>query len=122
MGRAGLNARVRRVHSSHAAILGAVLLAAATGASAREASAARGGMLLKRHCAGCHASGIVGTSPLAAAPPLRELHRRYEPEFLAEALAEGIVTGHPAMPPFRFEPHDVRSIVLYLNQIQDRRK
>lgn len=122
MGLGGLNVRRRRVHMRHAALLGAVLVAAAASAAAQEPSARRGSILLKRHCAGCHAVGPSGASPHSAAPPLRELHRRYEPEVLAEALAEGILTGHPAMPSFRFGPNDVRSIIRYLNEIQDRQK
>ena len=103
-----------------AALLSLGLLLPAANAAAEAPSARRGGELVTRHCGGCHAVGPAGLSPRPAAPPLRELHRRYEPEVLAEALAEGILTGHPAMPEFRFEPHDVRSIILYLNDIQDR--
>lgn len=102
-----------------AGLLAAMLVAAATSAAAEEPSARRGGTIVKRHCGGCHATGTTGASRHPAAPPLRELNRRYEPEVLAEALAEGILTGHPAMPAFRFEPHDIRSIILYLNEIQD---
>lgn len=112
----------RRAFPKCVALLGAIVIAAATSAAAQEPSARRGGTIVKRHCAGCHAVGAAGSSPHAAAPPLRELHRRYEPEVLAEALAEGILTGHPAMPEFRFGPNDVRSIILYLNEIQDRQK
>lgn len=104
------------------AVLGSALAAMATGAGAQEPSVQRGSTLVKRHCGGCHATGPSGASRHPAAPPLRELHRQYEPENLAEALAEGILTGHPAMPSFRFEPHDVRSIILYLNDIQERQK
>ncbi len=57
---------------------------------------------------------------MAAAPPFRELHRRYEPEQLSEALAEGILTGHPAMPQFEFSAPDVQSVILYLDSIQTR--
>jgi len=122
MGLRGLKARKRRVHAGHVAALAAILVTAATGVAAQEPSALRGGALVKRHCGGCHAAGAAGSSPRSAAPPLRELHRRYEPEALAEALAEGILTAHPAMPEFRFGPNDVRSIILYLNEIQDRQK
>jgi cytochrome c len=87
---------------------------------AAEPASGRGEVLVKRHCGGCHAAGRTGASREPAAPPLRELHRRYEPEMLSEALAEGILTGHPAMPAFRFQPKDVRSIILYLNAIQTR--
>lgn len=120
MGRRVLSMRTPQTRSTYAALLGAVLVAAATNGAAEEPSARRGGEIVKRHCGGCHAVGTTGASRHPAAPPLRELNRRYEPEVLAEALAEGILTGHPAMPAFRFEPHDVRAIILYLNDIQDR--
>src|SRR5690606_25108573 len=87
-----------------------------------EARAQRGETLVRRHCGGCHAVGTTGPSRLAAAPPLRELHKRYEPEVLGEALAEGMLTGHPAMPEFRFPPEDVRAVILYLDAIQARQR
>jgi cytochrome c len=118
MGRRVLSAGRRLVR---AALLGAVVSTAAGVALAAEApSRRRGGEIVKRHCGGRHATGTRGPSRHPAAPPFRELNRRYEPEALAEALAEGLLTGHPAMPAFRCEPHDVRSIILYLNEIQDR--
>lgn len=73
---------------------------------------------MRRYCGGCHAVGQTGDSKEPAAPPFRELHRRYDPEVLGEALAEGILTGHPLMPEFRFEADDVRAIILYLKSIQ----
>ena len=91
-------------------------------AAAQTPSPERGETLVKRHCGRCHAAGRTGVSRERTAPPLRELHRRYEPEMLSEALAEGILTGHPAMPLFRFGPNDVRSIILYLDAIQTRQK
>ena len=120
MGVPSLMVRGRRARTVFAGLLGGLLFAAAASAAAEAPSARRGGVIVQRQCGGCHAAGRAGASPHPAAPPLRELHRRYEPEALAEALAEGILTGHPAMPAFRFEPHDVRSIILYLNEIQDR--
>jgi len=86
-------------------------------AGAQEPTARRGPILVTRHWGGCHGAGDQGASRHPAAQPLRELHRRHEPEALGEALAEGILTVHPAMPIFRFEPRDVRSITLYLNEI-----
>jgi mono/diheme cytochrome c family protein len=112
--------RRRRLAATFAALLAVVLVAAGTDAGAQAPTARRGATLVVRHCGGCHAAGRAGASRHPAAPPLRELHRRYEPEALGEALAEGILTGHPAMPAFRFEPRDVRSIILYLDEIQDR--
>jgi mono/diheme cytochrome c family protein len=103
--------------------LGSLLaLAALAGARAADAApaAARGEVLVGRHCAACHAVGRGGDSPEPAAPRFRELNRRYDPGALQEALAEGLLTGHPMMPEFRFEPDDVRSIILYLDSIQNR--
>ncbi|MBL8772642.1 MAG: cytochrome c [Phenylobacterium sp.] len=116
---------------AHAAwLLGGMLaLAAAAGAcqpapqaAPRDVDLARGETLVRRHCAGCHAVEQQDTSPLRGAPPLRDLHRRYEPEMLAEALAEGILTGHPAMPAFSFPPSDVQAIIRYLDSVQSRQK
>ena len=33
---------------------------------------------------------------------------------LAEALAEGIMTGHPAMPNFAFEPRDIGALLTFI--------
>ena len=106
------------VLSLAAALLAVV--AAPRPALAQDASVQRGERLVKRHCGGCHAAGRTGRSREPAAPPLRNLHQRYEPEMLAEGLAEGLLTGHPAMPAFRFGGRDLRSIILYLDSIQAR--
>jgi hypothetical protein len=45
--------------------------------------------------------------PMGLAPPFGDLSKRYPIENLAEAFAEGIVTGHPAMPRFTFEPREI---------------
>lgn len=102
------------------ALLLIAALALPTAAAAAEPS--RGEALVERHCGGCHAVGREGESREPAAPPLRELHRRYAPESLAEALAEGILTGHPAMPEFRFDKEDVEAIIDYLDAIQTRQR
>jgi len=102
-------------------IAAATFLAMSLAASAAQAqSVQRGELLVRRHCGGCHAVGKTGTSTAPAAPPFRELYRRYEPEPLAEALAEGVLTGHPDMPEFRFNPQDVKAITAYLRSIQAR--
>ena len=33
-------------------------------------------------------------------------------------MAEGILTGHPAMPEFRFAPNQVAEVLAYLESIQ----
>ena len=76
--------------------------------------AQRGFAILQTNCARCHAVERVGESPLPAAPPFRTLHERYPVESLQESLAEGIVTGHPDMPEFRFAPDQVGDVIAYL--------
>ncbi|MBS0361458.1 MAG: cytochrome c [Proteobacteria bacterium] len=95
----------------------AALVASAASAEASEQTA-RGRLLVQRYCAGCHAIGRQGASPHKAAPPFRELHQRYAVDSLAEALAEGILVGHPAMPEMRFPPNDVKAILAYIKSIQ----
>jgi mono/diheme cytochrome c family protein len=80
----------------------------------------RGEMLLSRHCAMCHATGQAGTSPHRLAPPFRTLAQRYALESLEEALAEGLLSGHPDMPEFAFPPRDVGAIIRYLRSIQEK--
>jgi mono/diheme cytochrome c family protein len=79
---------------------------------------ARGESLLTRNCARCHAVGRTGASTHPDAPPLRTLSRKYKIEGLAEALAEGLSTGHPDMPEFVFAPDEVGAIIDYLQSIQ----
>jgi hypothetical protein len=66
----------------------------------------------------CHAIGKFGESPLKIAPPFRTLHERYPVEDLQEPLAEGIITGHPTMPEFRFDPGQVGDIIAYLKTLE----
>jgi hypothetical protein len=51
------------------------------------------------------------------APPFRVVVTRYPPEDLAESLAEGIVSGHPDMPEFVFEPPEIEAILAYLGSL-----
>ena len=81
---------------------------------------ALGRALVQRNCGMCHAVGATGTSRDPQAPPFRHLHERMNVEDLGEGLATGILTGHPAMPEFRFEPHEVVAIVRYLRSVQTR--
>ena len=111
---------------SIAALLWASLIAALlTGLAAPPAQAVeknllnKGEVLLRENCSRCHAIGKEGESPHKEAPPFRTLSRKYPVKDLAELLAEGIVSGHPDMPIFTFDPHDVAAIIDYLESIQD---
>jgi mono/diheme cytochrome c family protein len=77
-----------------------------------------GRTLLAKNCARCHAVDRARASPHRQAPPFRLLGRRYPIESLAEALAEGLITGHPDMPEFVFQVRDVEAIMAYLQSIQ----
>jgi hypothetical protein len=46
------------------------------------------------------------------------LHLRYPVETLAEAFAEGIVTGHPSMPEFRLEPDQIHDLLSFLKSLE----
>jgi mono/diheme cytochrome c family protein len=80
-----------------------------------------GRALVERNCAACHSISRRGTSPYREAPPFRDLHRRYPIESLAEALAEGISTGHPAMPEFVATPTQIDAILSYIKSLSGRK-
>lgn len=101
-----------------AAWLGVGLALLASNAFAQELSPERGRAFALENCSRCHAIGTTGVSPLAEAPPFRELHQRYPVEHLAEALAEGIVTGHPDMPEFQLEPDEAEDLIAYLRMLE----
>ncbi|MGA8817968.1 MAG: cytochrome c [Xanthobacteraceae bacterium] len=74
--------------------------------------------ILHDNCSRCHAIGKTGDSPLKSAPPFRTLHTRYPVESLEESLGEGIITGHPAMPEFHFDPDQVGQIIAYMKTLE----
>ncbi len=86
-------------------------------AGAQQTEADSGRVLLTKHCAQCHGIAVGEKSRHQAAPPFAEIMKRYRAEMLAEALAEGLTTGHPDMPQFSFEPDEVSAIVRYLDTL-----
>lgn len=94
----------------------AVLLAATC--APRPDPVAEGRRLAESRCASCHATGPTGASPRPPAPPFRDLHRRYPVDQLAESLAEGIVTGRPEMPEYRFDRAEVDAFIAYLRSLE----
>jgi cytochrome c len=99
-----------------AAVLVAQALTAETAVS-QSTPTERGQAIAEKQCARCHAVGLTGTSPMGLAPPFRDLSQRYPIETLAEALAEGIVTGHPAMPHFTFHPREIDALLTYIESL-----
>ena len=97
------------------ALLSLLLLVPALAASPSEQ---RGKTFAVNNCARCHSIDKVTQSPLKIAPPFRTLHGRYPVETLAEALAEGIQTGHPTMPEFRLDPDQIHDFLSYLKTLE----
>lgn len=76
-----------------------------------------GRAIARENCARCHAIGMDDTSAHKKAPPFRDVVERYPSEDLAEALAEGIVSGHPDMPVFIFQPPQIEGFIAYLDSL-----
>ena len=86
-------------------------------ASPDSALQTKGEALLRDNCSRCHAIGPSDVSSHKQAPPFRDVILRYPAENLAEALAEGIVSGHPDMPVLTFEVDQIDAIIAYLNTL-----
>jgi mono/diheme cytochrome c family protein len=95
-----------------------VALLLVTPAAAASKAEQRGKAFARANCARCHAIDRVSESPLKMAPPFRTLHQRYPVETLGEALAEGIYTGHAAMPAFELNPDQIHDLLSYLKTLE----
>ena len=105
-------------------VLAALACLAGPGARAEddEDAVSKGRALAAAKCARCHAIGRDDKSTHPAAPPFRAVVERYPPEYLAEALAEGIVSGHPDMPVFVLEPAEIDAFLAYLEELREAQK
>jgi mono/diheme cytochrome c family protein len=95
-----------------------VLLASAGMAQERDELRERGGAIARSMCAQCHAVGATGRSPHPGAPAFRTLEQRLDLDSFMERLREGLMSGHPDMPMFRFTREDARALIAYLRSIQ----
>ena len=87
-------------------------------AAAQSPAAQRGLTFVRVHCAQCHAIDKVSASPLAVAPPFRDLHRKYPVESLERPLAEGLTASPPSMPQFRLDPAQIADVIAYLKTLE----
>lgn len=113
--------KYRKTSLVHHAAIGSVAFSVAqicASAPLAAANAQQGQRLALTYCARCHATDKVSPSPLKIAPPFRTLHERYPVEMLQEALAEGIVTGHPSMPQFSFDADQVGDFIAFLKTLE----
>lgn len=97
-----------------------VLIVVCGMSSADAASARRGLVLAKERCSACHAVTGHGASPDIKAPTFRRIAGQWPVEQLQEALAEGIVTGHPGMPEFTFTPREIDDFLAHLRRLRGR--
>jgi mono/diheme cytochrome c family protein len=95
-----------------------VMLSCTVAGAQRDPRVQRGQQFAETNCAMCHAVGRFGDSPLAIAPPFRTLSLRYPVEDLEEALAEGVVTGHPTMPQFQLDAAQIADFIAYLKTLE----
>lgn len=95
-----------------------VIFALATPALAASPAEQRGKAYALKHCARCHSIDRTSKSPQESAPPFRTLHLHYPIESLAEALAEGISTGHPEMPAAALDPDQIHDLLSYLKSLE----
>lgn len=102
-----------RFHALPVALMLASMATAVHGQNAR-----RGLAFARTNCATCHAVDRSSESPLKVAPPFRLLHKRYPVDALAEALAEGISTGHPTMPEFTLTPAQIGDLIAFLKALE----
>jgi len=106
---------MRKIGRALALVMTALI---ATPVWAESPSVQRGRTFALTNCARCHSIDRVSPSPLAVAPPFRELHRRYPVETLSEAFAEGIYTGHPTMPAFQLDPDHINDLLSFLKSLE----
>lgn len=102
---------------ARAAVLAVSIGLGATPATAQDAALGRS--LVETYCSVCHSIERSGESPHAGAPPFRDLHDRYNVDLLGEALVEGLVSGHPDMPEFAFDPYEAASIIAYIKSLSE---
>jgi len=100
------------------AALAVCLVAIRTTADESTANVRAGQRFAEKHCATCHSIGDKGNSPFPDAPPFRTFAKKWPLESVEEALAEGIVVGHEAMPEFELSPRQIADFIGYLKTLE----
>jgi mono/diheme cytochrome c family protein len=97
-----------------AAMLAGALVLGSTLARAEEPTAEEGQGLAEANCATCHALGKEGASPLAAAPPFRDVAARYTTEELMDGFMDGLPVRHQDMPDWDMTEDQAIALSLYI--------
>lgn len=98
-----------------------LVLAAAVATISGEGFAAdqkTGEIFARDNCSRCDSITKTGHSPYAKAPTFRFIAHQYKPEYLQEALAEGIVTGHNIMPEFVLSTRQIDDLIAYIQTLK----
>ncbi len=104
-----------------ALLVSGVAVSAEPGDDAVADEVRKGQAMAERLCSRCHAVGTTGESPVPEAPPFRVFSSLWPLTYLEEALAEGIMVGHPLaeMPVFQFTPTEISHLIRYMETIQE---
>lgn len=81
-------------------------------------AASRGRAIALVGCASCHAIDARGASPFPSATPFREIVRHRSLDDIEDAMAHGLVTNHPAMPPYVFRAAEIDDLRAYLQTLK----
>jgi len=109
--------RPLRMRDSLCGLLLLLSLGPSVAYAAADSAASEGKALLGKNCSRCHAIEAKGDSPLAQAPPMREVYLKYPIDQLEEGFAEGMGSRHRDMPQIQFSPDQVAAILNYLGSI-----
>jgi len=107
--------RVDRALWGLVVVVGWVLAGPALAQSAPEAL---GSAIAQRDCSQCHAVGLKGQSPNAAAPQFRKLDRRFVVQELDQAVLARLMARHAGMPRFRLTRREREGLIAYLKSLQ----
>ena len=89
------------------------------GAAADQPSLSAGRRVAATRCGTCHAVDRSGQSPNRLAPRFHDLGARYPLNDLGEALAEGMIVGHPQlMPTVVLQPAEIDNLIAYMKSLQ----
>lgn len=97
------------------------MLVANTLGAAEPVTVGGGKAILERNCGRCHAIDATSSSPLAQAPPLRDVYLKFPNEELRIRLSEGIVSHYKDMPMIDFTDEQITAILDYLSSLSQAR-
>jgi|WetSurMetagenome_2_1015567.scaffolds.fasta_scaffold156143_3 cytochrome c len=100
-----------------AGVAGLAFIQAAVAENRPSLSAGR--RIAEARCGTCHAIDRQGESLNPRAPRFRDLGPRYPLDELREALAQGMIVGHPAlMPKVTLGPAQIDDLIAYMKSLQ----